>query len=66
MPAVSKGDGMRGLAVFISDIRNCKLSLSHSNTINVSHFRMRTAVLNSSHIRPKLNQRASALLRDAF
>ncbi|KAM6359969.1 AP-2 complex subunit alpha-2 isoform 2-T2 [Alca torda] len=23
MPAVSKGDGMRGLAVFISDIRNC-------------------------------------------
>lgn len=24
MPAVSKGDGMRGLAVFISDIRNCK------------------------------------------
>uniref|UniRef100_A0A8C6XKF8 AP-2 complex subunit alpha n=1 Tax=Naja naja TaxID=35670 RepID=A0A8C6XKF8_NAJNA len=26
MPAVSKGDGMRGLAVFISDIRNCKAS----------------------------------------
>lgn len=25
MPAVSKGDGMRGLAVFISDIRNCEL-----------------------------------------
>ena len=25
MPAV-KGDGMRGLAVFISDIRNCKFS----------------------------------------
>ena len=24
MPAV-RGDGMRGLAVFISDIRNCKL-----------------------------------------
>ena len=24
MPAVSKGDGMRGLAVFISDIRNCE------------------------------------------
>jgi len=24
MPAV-KGDGMRGLAVFISDIRNCEL-----------------------------------------
>jgi len=24
MPTV-KGDGMRGLAVFISDIRNCKL-----------------------------------------
>nr|ACO14490.1 AP-2 complex subunit alpha-2 [Esox lucius] len=27
MPAVSKGDGMRGLAVFISDIRNCKCPL---------------------------------------
>lgn len=27
MPAVSKGDGMRGLAVFISDIRNCKFDL---------------------------------------
>jgi len=26
MPAV-KGDGMRGLAVFISDIRNCKFLL---------------------------------------
>lgn len=26
MPAVSKGDGMRGLAVFISDIRNCELT----------------------------------------
>jgi len=25
MPAV-KGDGMRGLAVFISDIRNCELT----------------------------------------
>lgn len=25
MPAV-RGDGMRGLAVFISDIRNCKFS----------------------------------------
>jgi len=24
MPAVSRGDGMRGLAVFIADIRNCK------------------------------------------
>lgn len=24
MPAVSKGEGMRGLAVFISDIRNCE------------------------------------------
>lgn len=23
-----RGDGMRGLAVFISDIRNCKLSLA--------------------------------------
>lgn len=27
MPAV-RGDGMRGLAVFISDIRNCKHKLS--------------------------------------
>ncbi|PNJ84808.1 AP2A2 isoform 8 [Pongo abelii] len=27
MPAVSKGDGMRGLAVFISDIRNCDKAL---------------------------------------
>lgn len=27
MPAVSKGDGMRGLAVFISDIRNCELTI---------------------------------------
>jgi len=32
MPAVSKGDGMRGLAVFISDIRNCKFCLSPSRT----------------------------------
>lgn len=31
MPAVSKGDGMRGLAVFISEIRNCKfVDLTHS------------------------------------
>lgn len=29
MPAVSKGDGMRGLAVFISDIRNCELAPPH-------------------------------------
>ena len=28
MPAVSKGDGMRGLAVFISDIRNCEFFFS--------------------------------------
>ncbi|GAA6078145.1 AP-2 complex subunit alpha-2-like isoform X1, partial [Tachysurus ichikawai] len=28
MPAVSKGDGMRGLAVFISDIRNCKFTFT--------------------------------------
>ena len=28
MPAV-RGDGMRGLAVFISDIRNCKLTIFH-------------------------------------
>lgn len=28
MPAVSKGDGMRGLAVFISDIRNCECQTS--------------------------------------
>uniref|UniRef100_A0A140LHG0 Adaptor-related protein complex 2, alpha 1 subunit n=1 Tax=Mus musculus TaxID=10090 RepID=A0A140LHG0_MOUSE len=28
MPAVSKGDGMRGLAVFISDIRNWFLCVS--------------------------------------
>jgi len=28
MPAV-KGDGMRGLAVFISDIRNCKLQTTN-------------------------------------
>jgi len=31
MPAV-RGDGMRGLAVFISDIRNCKY-LKHSRLI---------------------------------
>ena len=29
MPAV-RGDGMRGLAVFISDIRNCKYDYSPS------------------------------------
>lgn len=34
MPAVSKGDGMRGLAVFISDIRNCKfVDLTHSQIL---------------------------------
>uniref|UniRef100_A0A3B5MHL2 Clathrin adaptor alpha/beta/gamma-adaptin appendage Ig-like subdomain domain-containing protein n=1 Tax=Xiphophorus couchianus TaxID=32473 RepID=A0A3B5MHL2_9TELE len=34
MPAVSKGDGMRGLAVFISDIRNCKSKESEVKRIN--------------------------------
>ena len=37
MPAV-KGDGMRGLAVFISDIRNCEFSLlqTHCNSVIIS------------------------------
>ncbi|XP_076003069.1 AP-2 complex subunit alpha-2-like isoform X1 [Genypterus blacodes] len=34
MPAVSKGDGMRGLAVFISDIRNCKSKEAENKRIN--------------------------------
>ncbi|XP_043998969.1 AP-2 complex subunit alpha-2 isoform X1 [Gambusia affinis] len=34
MPAVSKGDGMRGLAVFISDIRNCKSKEAEVKRIN--------------------------------
>ncbi|XP_048118800.1 AP-2 complex subunit alpha-2 isoform X8 [Alosa alosa] len=34
MPAVSKGDGMRGLAVFISDIRNCKSKEAEIKRIN--------------------------------
>lgn len=63
MPAVSKGDGMRGLAVFISDIRNCKCPC-HTQTPLVIF--LRTAVLNSSYIRPKPNQTASVLRRDAF
>lgn len=33
MPAV-RGDGMRGLAVFISDIRNCKLYLFINLSLN--------------------------------
>ncbi|KAJ1356447.1 hypothetical protein KIN20_014170 [Parelaphostrongylus tenuis] len=33
MPAV-KGDGMRGLAVFISDIRNCKSKEAEMKRIN--------------------------------
>lgn len=33
MPAV-KGDGMRGLAVFISDIRNCKSKEAELKRIN--------------------------------
>uniref|UniRef100_A0A8C6KW84 Uncharacterized protein n=1 Tax=Nothobranchius furzeri TaxID=105023 RepID=A0A8C6KW84_NOTFU len=36
MPAVSKGDGMRGLAVFISDIRNCKFVYFAPKTVIVS------------------------------
>ncbi|KAI8489576.1 AP-2 complex subunit alpha-1 [Branchiostoma belcheri] len=35
MPNVAKGDGMRGLAVFISDIRNCEYPpplLLHTST----------------------------------
>ncbi|XP_054626918.1 AP-2 complex subunit alpha-2-like isoform X2 [Dunckerocampus dactyliophorus] len=34
MPAVSKGDGMRGLAVFISDIRNCKSKEAEIKRVN--------------------------------
>uniref|UniRef100_A0A8I6AGL2 AP-2 complex subunit alpha n=1 Tax=Rattus norvegicus TaxID=10116 RepID=A0A8I6AGL2_RAT len=34
MPAVSKGEGMRGLAVFISDIRNCKSKEAEIKRIN--------------------------------
>ncbi|XP_072374881.1 AP-2 complex subunit alpha-2-like [Scyliorhinus torazame] len=34
MPVVSKGDGMRGLAVFISDIRNCKSKEAEIKRIN--------------------------------
>uniref|UniRef100_U3EMP8 AP-2 complex subunit alpha n=1 Tax=Callithrix jacchus TaxID=9483 RepID=U3EMP8_CALJA len=34
MQAVSKGDGMRGLAVFISDIRNCKSKEAEIKRIN--------------------------------
>lgn len=34
MPTVSKGDGMRGLAVFISDIRNCKSKEAEVKRIN--------------------------------
>ncbi|XP_067902892.1 AP-2 complex subunit alpha-2-like isoform X2 [Heterodontus francisci] len=34
MPAVPKGDGMRGLAVFISDIRNCKSKEAEIKRIN--------------------------------
>ena len=33
MPAV-RGDGMRGLAVFISDIRNCKSKEAEVKRIN--------------------------------
>ena len=33
MPAVAK-DGMRGLAVFISDIRNCKSKEAETKRIN--------------------------------
>ncbi|CAK8693832.1 unnamed protein product [Clavelina lepadiformis] len=34
MPAVSRGDAMRGLAVFIADIRNCKSKEAESKRIN--------------------------------
>ncbi|XP_078404943.1 AP-2 complex subunit alpha-2-like [Cetorhinus maximus] len=34
MPVVAKGDGMRGLAVFISDIRNCKSKEAEIKRIN--------------------------------
>lgn len=38
MPAVSKGDGMRGLAVFISDIRNCELHFLYASSSYVLLF----------------------------
>ncbi|XP_032894316.1 AP-2 complex subunit alpha-2-like isoform X2 [Amblyraja radiata] len=34
MPAVIRGDGMRGLAIFISDIRNCKSKEAEIKRIN--------------------------------
>ena len=52
MPAV-RGDGMRGLAVFISDIRNCKSKEAEIKRINKelanirSKFKVRISLSNN-------------------
>ncbi|XP_025033006.1 AP-2 complex subunit alpha-2-like [Python bivittatus] len=48
MPAVSKGDGMRGLAVFISDIRNCKSKEAEIKRINKELANIRSKFKGSS------------------
>ena len=61
MPAV-RGDGMRGLAVFISDIRNCKSKEAEIKRINKElanirskfkvGFRMNLNTVRAKHVVP--------------
>ena len=67
MPAV-RGDGMRGLAVFISDIRNCKSKEAEVKRINkeLANIRSKFKVNYFSDIRiiTQRNTQVAMLLSD--
>lgn len=44
-----RGDGMRGLAVFISDIRNCKYIHIHNNCFVQQHISQCVSICNFTH-----------------
>uniref|UniRef100_A0A8I5KV06 Adaptor related protein complex 2 subunit alpha 2 n=1 Tax=Homo sapiens TaxID=9606 RepID=A0A8I5KV06_HUMAN len=60
MPAVSKGDGMRGLAVFISDIRNCKSKEAEIKRINKELANIRSKFKGEAHHPGRAAQRQPA------
>lgn len=58
MPAV-RGDGMRGLAVFISDIRNCKcyllkIYITYAFECSLLYYRQFFSELDILHIKTKI------------
>ena len=57
MPAV-RGDGMRGLAVFISDIRNCKSKEAEIKRINkeLANIRSKFKVSCCNKTRPQIHR----------